>query len=129
MRAGMNHRKTVLLVEDNGDIRFLLRTALELDGYRVVEAANGREGVERACRERPDLVLMDLTMPLVDGLTATRQLRRLRETRRVPVIAVSANDAEGFYEAALAAGCDEYITKPFDFDRLNSVLGQFCPAA
>ena len=59
MRAGMNHRKTVLLVEDNGDIRSLLRTALESDGYRVVEAANGREGVERACCERPDLVLMD----------------------------------------------------------------------
>ena len=68
-------------------------------------------------------------MPVVDGLTATRQLRQQAETRGVPVIAVSANSGEDCYEAARAAGCDGYVTKPFDFDRLNSVIGYFCPTA
>ena len=128
MRAGMNHQKTVLLAENNDDIRCLLRVALEAEGYRVVEAGDGGEAVERARRERPDVVLLDLSMPGVDGLEAARRLRSCEETRGVPVIAVSANPAEDFREAALAAGCDCYVSKPIDFDLLESLLRRYCPA-
>jgi CheY-like chemotaxis protein len=128
MRAGMNHQRTVLVAEDNDDIRSLLRVALEADGYRVVEAGDGGEVVERARRERPDVVLLDLSMPGADGLEAARRLRSSEVTKGVPLIAVSANPAEEFREAALAAGCDCYVSKPIDFDLLECLLRRYCPA-
>ena len=127
MRNDNNGAKTVLLVEDFADSRFMMRTLLEMDGYRVVEAANGREAVEFAERECPDLILMDLSLPEVDGLTATKLIRQLEGMCDTPIVALTAHDAEQFHTIAMEAGCTEYVTKPVDFDLLGDVVGRFCP--
>ena len=116
-----NGRK-VLVVEDFEDNRFMMRRLLEMSGYRVVEAENGEEAVKLAAEERPDLILMDLSLPLLDGLSATRAIRRNEGSRGLPIIAVSAHDTADFHAEALAAGCDEYVTKPIDFDELETLL-------
>ncbi len=113
---------TVLVVEDFEDNRFMMRRLLEMSGYRVVEAVNGEQAVETAARERPDLILMDLSLPKLDGLAATRRIRQHDELARTPIVAVSAHDTTDFHADALAAGCDEYVTKPIDFDQLESLL-------
>ena len=113
---------TVLVVEDFEDNRFMMRRLLELSGYRVVEAVNGEQAVEAAQRERPDLILMDLSLPKLDGLAATRRIREQGELGRVPIVAVSAHDTTDFHADALAAGCNEYVTKPIDFDQLEALL-------
>ncbi len=113
---------TVLVVEDFEDNRFMMRRLLEMSGYRVVEAVNGQEAVEFAERELPDLILMDLSLPLLDGLAATRRIRQQPTLSRVPIVAVSAHDTSDFHAEALAAGCNEYVTKPIDFDELESLL-------
>ncbi|MEJ7577188.1 MAG: response regulator [Pyrinomonadaceae bacterium] len=115
---------TILVVEDFEDNRFMMRRLLEMSGYRVVEAENGEEAVTRAGEEQPDLILMDLSLPLLDGLAATRRIRQNAELRDVPVIAVSAHDTADFHAEALAAGCNEYVTKPIDFDQLEEVLSR-----
>src|SRR5918997_6145414 len=110
---GNNH--TVLVVEDFEDNRFMMRRLLEMSGYRVVEAVNGEQAVEVARRERPGLILMDLSLPLLDGLAATRRIRQHEDLRDVPIVAVSAHDTADFHADALAAGCNDYVTKPIDF--------------
>ena len=117
--------KTVLLVEDYDDNRYMMRQLLEMSGYRVVEAKDGREAVEFARQECPDVILMDLSLPDVDGLTATKLIRKLENLCDVPIIALTAHDREEFYAAALEAGCNEYVTKPVDFDVLTNVIEQF----
>ena len=116
---------TIMVVEDFEDNRFMMRRLLEMSGYRVVEAENGEEAVERAQSERPDLILMDISLPLLDGLSATRRIRSHTELSRVPVVAVSAHDTADFHAEALAAGCNEYLTKPIDFDELEQLLDRF----
>jgi CheY-like chemotaxis protein len=113
---------TVLVVEDFEDNRFMMRRLLEMSGYRVVEAVNGEQAVETAVSQRPDLILMDLSLPKLDGLAATRRIRQHDELARTPIIAVSAHDTTDFHADALAAGCNEYVTKPIDFDQLESLL-------
>ncbi|HKP72387.1 MAG TPA: response regulator [Pyrinomonadaceae bacterium] len=113
---------TVLVVEDFADNRFMMRRLLEMSGYHVIEAVNGREAVEMAERDRPDLILMDLSLPQLDGLDATRRIRELDGLGSVPIVAVSAHDTSDFHADALAAGCNEYITKPIDFDQLEATL-------
>ncbi|HLL76652.1 MAG TPA: response regulator [Pyrinomonadaceae bacterium] len=113
---------TVLVVEDFEDNRFMMRRLLEMSGYRVVEAVNGEQAVETAQTERPDLILMDLSLPKLDGLAATRRIRQSDGLAEVPIVAVSAHDTSDFHADALAAGCDEYVTKPIDFDQLESLL-------
>lgn len=93
-----------------------------MSGYRVVEAVNGQQAIEVAQREQPDLILMDLSLPMLDGLTATRRIRELAEMRNVPIVAVSAHDTADFHADALAAGCNEYVTKPIDFELLEKLL-------
>ena len=115
---------TVMVVEDFEDNRFMMRRLLEMSGYRVVEATNGQEAVETARLERPDLILMDLSLPLLDGLAATRRIREQAELRDVPIVAVSAHDTADFHADALAAGCNEYVTKPIDFDQLEDLLSR-----
>lgn len=112
----------VLLVEDTEDNRFMMRTLLEMSGYRVAEATNGAEAVRTAEHEKPEIILMDLSLPLVDGLDATRRIRELPDLRNVPIIAVSAHDTADFHAEALAAGCDAYITKPIDFTELEDLI-------
>lgn len=128
IREPRDASKTVLLVEDFPDSRFMMRRLLELSGYRVVEAGDRREAVEFATRERPDLILMDLGLPVLDGLSATKLIRQSENLCDVPIIAVTAHDAEEFHRAAEAAGCDGYVTKPVDFDLLENVMGRYCPA-
>jgi CheY-like chemotaxis protein len=113
---------TVLVVEDFEDNRFMMRRLLEMSGYHVVEAVNGEQAVETAVRERPDLILMDLSLPKLDGLAATRRIRQQVGLARIPIVAVSAHDTTDFHADALAAGCNEYVTKPIDFDQLEALL-------
>ncbi len=117
----------VMVVEDFEDNRFMMRRLLEMSGYRVVEAMNGEEAVEVARREQPNLILMDLSLPLLDGLAATRRIRQHAELRDVPIVAVSAHDTADFHADALAAGCNDYVTKPIDFDQLESLLLRLLP--
>ena len=115
-------RRVVLVVEDFEDNRFMMRRLLEMSGYRVVEAVNGKQAVEAAASERPDIILMDLSLPMLDGLAATRRIRAQDGLRKVPIVAVSAHDSADFHAEALAAGCNEYVTKPIDFDQLVQLL-------
>lgn len=119
-----NKSFTVLLVEDTEDNRFMMRRLLEMAGYRVVEAMNGEDAVKLARKEKPDLILMDLSLPLIDGLAATRLIRKLPEFHTTPIIAVSAHDTSDFQQEAFEAGCNRYITKPIDFNELEELIGQ-----
>jgi two-component system cell cycle response regulator DivK len=114
----------VLLVEDTEDNRFMMRRLLEMSGYAVVEARNGEEAVRLAREERPQIILMDLSLPIIDGLAATRRIRALPEFADVPIVAVSAHDTADFHSEAMAAGCNSYITKPIDFGELESLIGR-----
>ncbi|MDQ1590508.1 MAG: hypothetical protein QOG00_3475 [Pyrinomonadaceae bacterium] len=122
MEENGNAKLTVLVVEDFADNRFMMRKLLEMSGYQVVEAVDGREAVELAESTRPDLILMDLSLPRLDGLDATRRIRELDGLARVPIVAVSAHDTNDFHTDALAAGCNEYVTKPIDFAELEALL-------
>ncbi len=124
MEETNGERPTVLVVEDFEDNRFMMRRLLEMSGYRVVEAVNGRQAVEKAQSERPDIILMDLSLPMLDGLSATRQIRTYDGLGKVPIVAVSAHDSADFHAEALAAGCNEYVTKPIDFDQLVQLLSR-----
>lgn len=105
-------RKTVLIVEDNEDNRLIYSQYLTHGGFRVLEATNGAEGVDVARRERPDIVLMDISMPVMDGLTATRVLKSDEALKAIPVIALTAHAMASDEAMAREAGCDGYISKP-----------------
>ena len=123
-----NRRPVVLVVEDHDDTRFMLRMILEHDGYVMLEAADGLEGVEMAARELPDLVLMDGSLPELDGLSAARRIREQESLRDVPIVALSGHDSPEFRDAARAAGCDACITKPLDFAELRNTLNRLLPS-
>ena len=110
--------KKILLVEDNEMNRDMLSRRLTKRGYAVVMAVDGAEGVAKAHSESPDLVLMDMGLPVIDGWTATRKIKADPALARIPVIALTAETAEGDREKCLAAGCDDYDTKPVDLERL-----------
>lgn len=109
---------TILYIEDNDDNLFMLVRRLRRRGFDVLTARDGEAGVETALDKLPDLILMDLVLPVLDGWEATRKLKSRPETRSIPVIAVSSHAMSGDREKALAAGCDDYHTKPIDFERL-----------
>jgi CheY-like chemotaxis protein len=113
----------VLYVEDNEDNVYMLKMRLELLGdFEVVAAEDGEKGCAMALAERPDIILMDLEMPVVDGWEATRRLKEDPQTRNIPIIALSAHALAGEREKALGAGCDEFDTKPIEFERLVATL-------
>ena len=113
----------VLYVEDNEDNVYMLKMRLELLGdFDVVAAPDGEQGCAMALSERPDVILMDLEMPVVDGWEATRRLKDDPQTRDIPIIALSAHALAGEREKALGAGCDEFDTKPIEFERLVATL-------
>ena len=115
--------KKVLYIEDNDDNVYMLKMRLELLGeYEVLAAENGEKGCEMALSERPDIILMDLEMPGVDGWEATRRLKADLQTRAIPIIALSAHALAGAREKAMAAGCDEFDTKPIEFERLVGTM-------
>lgn len=127
----MDERKvsglTLLVVEDDEDIRLAMRLALEDFGYRVVEAGTGEEAVEVAWRICPNIILMDLSLPVLDGLSAIKRIRQDPQMKEVPIVAVTAHHEAQFRANALAAGCNAYTTKPIDFDWLNELIGQLLP--
>lgn len=127
MGGGVRAQKTVLVVDDYDDVRAITKQALESFGYRVVEASSGAEAVRVAQTVSPDLILLDLSMPYMDGFATIHQLRRLLGLRDVPVIAVSAHTAREVREDAIAAGCREFITKPFPLERLRSAVERNLP--
>jgi len=117
--------KLFLVVEDFEDSRFMMRRLLEMSGYDVLEASDGEQAVTMAVEAKPVLILMDLSLPKLDGLAATRKIRQKKGLKRVPIVAVSAHDSPESRTEALEAGCDEYVTKPIDFDNLHAILRRF----
>jgi len=122
LRSPPTEKPAVLVVDDNDDIRFMIRYLLERRGYRVLEAGDGLAAVEIAQSFQPDLILMDLSLPGLDGLGALSLIRDRTELRDIQVIAVSGHAAEEDIEAARAAGFDDYLIKPIDLDQLDRVL-------
>ncbi len=115
---------TVLIVEDFDETRFILKLSLELSGYHVVEAVNGQEAVEVACRVRPDLILMDIGLPVLSGYEATQRIRQDPALHDIPIVAITAHATPECRAKAFAAGFSEYVTKPIDFDQLEMLLVQ-----
>lgn len=108
----------ILLVEDNEMNRDMLSRRLERKGFEVVMALDGQQGVQLAASETPDIILMDMSLPVIDGWEATRQVKAADTTRNIPVIALTAHAMVGDRQKAMEAGCDDYDTKPVDFPRL-----------
>ena len=117
----------ILYVEDNEDNIYMLRRRLERKGIEVIVAGDGEEGIAAALSERPDLILMDLSLPVIDGWEAARRLKSSPETRAIPIIALSAHAMTGDRERALAAGCDDYDTKPVDLRGLMAKIEALLP--
>jgi CheY-like chemotaxis protein len=117
----------ILYVEDNEDNIYMLTRRLERQGFEVLVARDGEQGVAMARSEHPDLILMDLNMPVMDGWEATRQLKAATETQAIPVIALSAHAMTGDRERAIEAGCDDYDTKPVRIDSLKDKISKLLP--
>ena len=116
---------TILVVEDFADTRLLMKVWLQKKGYRIVEATDGGTALEVALRESPDLIIMDVEMPGVDGLTATRNMREHESLRHVPIITVSAYSADQYRGAALAAGSNDYVSTPFEPEALEKLIEDY----
>jgi len=114
----------ILVVDDAADNVAILSLDLQQIGYRVVTATNGEEAVSVAAAIVPNLILMDISMPRLDGLGATRKIRELEPLREVPIVALTAFDTEGFKRAAYDAGVSGYLTKPINFDRMHQLIGR-----
>jgi len=117
--------RTIMVVEDYDDTRLLLKQGLELLGYKVLEASNGQEAVDIADREHPDLILMDLDLPILDGIAATQLIRQHQHMDRVPIVAVTAYPLSYSRVKAFAKGCDEYMPKPIDMSELARVVNRY----
>ena len=115
----------ILYIEDNPDNRMLVKRVLEAEGYKLLEAANARDGLQQVLAQTPDLILMDINLPEVDGYTTTARIKSTPGLGGVKIIAVTANVMKGDREKTLAAGCDGYITKPIDVDRLPGQIARF----
>jgi two-component system, cell cycle response regulator DivK len=124
----MSGRRTILVVEDQEDNRTILRDLLNHAGFDVLEAVTGEEGVRAAEAHRPDLILMDIQLPLLDGYEATRQIKAQLELRAIPIVAVTSYALSGDDEKARAAGCDGYVTKPFSPRQLLATVLSYLPA-
>jgi len=117
----------ILYVEDNDDNVYVVKTRLGRLGYTILVATDGEQGVAMAAAERPDLILMDLGLPKVDGWEATRRIRAAADTRSIPILALSSHAMAGDRERALAAGCDDFDTKPIDLRRLLEKIRRLLP--
>ena len=116
--------KQVLIVEDYEDTREFMKILLESYGYIVIEAGDGIEAIDRVKQYHPDLILMDISLPVVDGLTATRTIRQFETKTKVPIIAITAF-GKNYYTKAMEAGCNDLIDKPVDFDTLEPILKSY----
>lgn len=117
----------ILLVEDNELNRDMLSRRLERKGYEVILAINGQEGISLATSSMPDLILMDMSLPIIDGWEATRQIKANPQTRQIPIIALTAHAMIGDKEKTLEAGCNDYDTKPIDLPRLLEKMQKLLP--
>lgn len=115
-------RPLVLVTDDHEDTRLLFRTILEMRGCSVIEAADGEQGVQLAETTVPDLILMDGTLPRLDGLSATRRIRELNASRKIPIVFICGRAEPGYDALAIDAGCDDFLLKPLNFDLLFNVL-------
>jgi len=113
---------TVLVAEDDADVRLLMLTLLRMKGYKTVEARDGQETLDVACSTRPDVILMDLQLPRLNGFAVARSVRQTEALRGVPIVVVSAHDPARHRNLALAAGCNAYVQKPIDFDSLDRII-------
>lgn len=116
---------TIMVVEDYDDTRLLLKHQLEALGYTVLEASNGQEAVDIAEREHPDLILMDLDLPILDGIAATQRIRQQSHLGKVPIVAVTAYPLSYTHVKAFAKGCDEYMSKPIDMTELEQLVNRY----
>ncbi|RJR17127.1 MAG: response regulator [Desulfobacteraceae bacterium] len=121
-------KKKILIVEDNEQNLYLETFLLEKQGYDVIQARNGQEGLDTAAAERPDLILLDIQLPVMDGYEVARRLKQSQETQRIPILAVTSYAMAGDREAVLAAGCEGYIEKPIDPDHFAEQVKRFLNA-
>ena len=121
-------QQTILLVEDFDDTRLMMKLWLQKKGYRVIEAEDGEQAVDLAQREQPDLIIMDMMMPGLGGLDATRQIREYQSLRQTPIVAVSAYGADEYRARALDAGCNEYVPTPFEPEALSQLIERLLAA-
>jgi two-component system cell cycle response regulator DivK len=125
-QTARNHQResrwTILLVEDFDDTRLMMKLWLVKNGYRVIEADSGEEAINLAQEVRPDLIIMDMMMPGMNGLDATRRIREHQALRQTPIVAVSAYGADEYRAIAIQAGCNEYVSTPFEPDRLAKLI-------
>ena len=128
MSKGQRLAHTIMVVEDYDDTRLLLKKGLEGMGYSVLEASNGQEAVDIAGREHPDLILMDLDLPILDGIAATQRIRQQSELDKVPIVAVTAYPMSYTHVKAFAKGCDEYMAKPIDMTELAKLVDRYLRA-
>src|SRR5215510_1721992 len=124
MRQEKSNRR-IMVVEDYDDTRMLLKQALEMLGYSVLEASNGQEAVDIADREHPDLILMDLDLPILDGIAATQRIRQQSELEHVPILAVTAYPMSYTHVKAFSKGCTEYMAKPIDVAELTKLVNRY----
>ena len=115
----------ILYVEDNPDNVYMLTRRLKKKGFELIIAGDGQEGIDKAIEESPDLILMDLSLPTMDGWTATAEIKKIEEVKDIPIIAVSAHAMPEHRDRAIKAGCSDYDTKPVDIKRLLSKMGQY----
>lgn len=120
-------RPSVLVVEDNDETSFLLRTVLTRKGYRVVEAWDGKQAIEVAEGEELDLILLDLQLPRLNGLGVIHRFRQNPKLENVPIVIITGQDPEKYRNSAIAEGCDDFLIKPIDFDRLDALLDYYAP--
>ncbi len=125
--AGVQRR--ILIVEDNGDMRDFLRRVLARHGYAHLEAADGIEGMEIAQRDHPDLILMDMSLPELDGFEATRRLKANPNVRHIPIVAVTAHARPADEKRAIEAGCDAYLSKPYSLREFLDAVQRFLPSS
>ncbi len=121
----MSNQATILYIEDNYENRILVRRILQAEGYQVLEAENAEQALSCIAQQNPDLILMDINMPGVDGYTLTAKLKQIPHLSRIPVIALTANVMKGDRERSYQAGCDGYIQKPVDVDAFPKLIGQY----
>ena len=122
-------RPIILVADDNADNRDMMRVLLDLKGYEVVVAENGREAVEVALAKSPNLILLDLELPVLDGLSVARDLLGHQKFLKVPIVVVSGHDPRKYKQAALEAGCTDFLLKPISFERLDEILQSNVPVA
>ena len=114
--------KNILIIEDNEDSIFIIEHFLKKLGYNVSIAENGEQGIQKALAEIPDLILMDMMMPIVDGYEATKKIKESSDCKNIPIIALTAHASVGDKEKTLQSGCDDYLAKPIELQKLNEVI-------